>query len=76
MRRCSHFAVGFVQGQDVICCFESLLRYCYSTARIYWIGTGETPKKEILKILKCFEGFKYCPKCGAKLDFEKIKERL
>lgn len=68
-KTCKHFCVGFICGQAHICLFEQLPLLCRSYGRMYWVGVGETPKEEILKIHKMFSKYKYCPKCGEKLDF-------
>lgn len=73
MSKCEHVAVGRVKCRDFICVFPMLLNLCRGLARVYWVGTLPPPKTEVLKILECFEKHKYCPKCGAKLDFESLK---
>ena len=76
-KKCEHWAVGRICSKDVICLLPVLRQYCVSTARIYYVGMEQPPpESEILKILKQFKQFKYCPKCGAKLDFFDCTENL
>lgn len=69
MKKCSHFAVGRLAQRDIICRLPAVYDYCCSAAKIYWVGSGEPPVEEKIKILRKFKQFPFCPKCGEKLEF-------
>ena len=72
-KRCDHFAVRIHHIQP-ICRVEALHLLVRSLACIYFVGLGEPPIEQKLAILKGFRN--YCPKCGAKIDYEAVKKRL
>ena len=78
MSKCGHWAVGYIKSKSRITPFVVVPDLCRCYARVYrdWVGVGETSVEELLKILKCFTKFKYCPKCGEKLNFEETKREL
>lgn len=68
--KCSHLAVARIRSKDVICAASLAKKYCLSMARLYWVGVGRPPGEEVEKFLKLFKKNPYCPKCGAKLNFD------
>ena len=74
MRKCDHIAIGRIAGQSSMCRLVMLPDYIINLVnRIYWVGVGVPPDSEFKKCAKEFMKYKYCPKCGTKLDFAKVK---
>ena len=72
---CDHFAVRIVtRNKRAICRVEALHLLIRSEAQIYYVGLGEPPAEDKADILKQFK--KYCPKCGEKIDYGPVRERL
>ena len=69
--KCKHFALGFIAGKPQVCLLEALPLLIESTARIYHVGL-DVPLSAKEEILDKFKQYKFCPKCGEKLDFEKV----
>ena len=65
-KACKHYACGIVHGKDVIVELPFLTIYCQSLAQIYYVGLDDPPESEIMKVMREFKKFPYCPKCGEK----------
>ena len=65
-------SIGFVAGKIKICRVTVLAKYCENLAWQYFIGL-DMPKSETLAMIKQFEKFPYCPKCGKKINFDEVK---
>ncbi len=72
MKKCKHFSIGFVVGQPKSCLLEILPKEVMYLAKLYWVGLGRPPNRDIKRIAKEFMKFKFCPKCGEKLDFSEV----
>jgi hypothetical protein len=75
MKPCDCFAVGIIAGKPQLCRVKALDLLVRSKAATYYVGLNP-PSNELRKILKLFKKFKYCPKCGKKIDFEKVEKEL
>lgn len=75
MNKCKHFALGVVAGRPVICSMAMLAKLVESQANIYHVGLG-IPLPAKAGILDEFKRYKYCPKCGEKLDFERVWQEI
>ncbi len=73
MKKCNHITIARIAGKNEMVCFDILPKRIISLARLYWLRIGEPSKDEIEKHAKEFMKYKYCPKCGAKLDFSNVK---
>lgn len=72
-KQCDHFAVRICYFHP-ICRVGALPLLIKCEARDIYISNDPPPIEVKLKILKEFK--KYCPKCGAKIDYEKVKTEL
>ncbi len=75
INKCDCFAVAIIGGHSQLCRVEVLSEACWSIANTDYIGLN-LPVSEILKSLKFFKKFKYCPKCGQKIKFDSIEQKI
>ena len=74
-KNCDHFCLAFIAGKPKVGRFEILPGWINKIAAMYYVGLN-TPDTEKRKWLKEFKKFKYCPKCGEKLDYPKVEKAL
>ena len=75
MAKCNCMALGIIAGKPQICRVDVVPEYCVNLAQIYHVGL-DLPIKAVLEQLACFKKFRFCPKCGRKIDFASIEQKL
>jgi hypothetical protein len=73
--KCKHFCIGYIHGKVQFCLFSQLHNLINCLAQIYCVCL-KIPNSEKEKLLNEFKRFKYCPKCGEKLDFSEVEKKL